>query len=209
MLSRYRSFLFASLFIAILSMACNSASQQNSANAHLSQPSQGSDSQTRPPDISKPFNLESFPSWRREAWQRFIQDGRFRMPEANSFKIPEAAKKDAYARIDIETATTRPFIIGDVNHDGFYQDIALIVEDSTNTSNERFSVIIFNEPADGKTVPEPFWLYRDRDLSNTTLNWWSGGLSIRTYNDDGKYSLCYVNWDAKTKTYSCDKEWKK
>jgi hypothetical protein len=85
----------------------------------------------------------------------------------------------------------------------------LIVEDSTKTPNERFGVIIFNEPADGKTAPAPIWLYRDRDLSKTTLNWWSGGLSVRTYNDDGTYKLCYVNWDAKTKVYSCDEKWKK
>lgn len=202
MLSRCQTLTLAILFVAILNMGCNSTAQ-------LSQPSQVSDRQNGPPDINKSLNLEDFPMWGKESLQSFFQDGRFRLPEAKSFRIPEAAKKDYYAHIDIETATTRPFIIGDINHDGLYQDIVLIVEDSTNADNERFSVVIFNEPADKNTASMPIWLYRDRDLSKATLNWWSGGLSIRVYNDDGTYNLCYVNWDAKTEAYSCDEKWKK
>lgn len=209
MLSKYRTFSFAILCVAILSMGCNLASHSAPANAQLGQPSQISDSQNRTLDLNQFFNLESFPVWTKGALQSFFLDGRFRISGPKSFRIPEAAKKETYARIDIETATTKPFITGDINHDGLYQDIVLIVEDSANAGNERFGIIIFNEPAGRKTAPTPIWLLRDRDLSRTTLNWWSGGLSIRTYNDDGTYKLCYVNWGAKTKAYSCDEKWRK
>lgn len=147
------------------------------------------------------------PEAEKEAWRLFTKSGQYRVAGKNDFHLSEAAKK--VQPNDVEKATTRPYVGGDINHDGAYNDFAVIVVDTTKSEPARFGLVIFNQPAERNGSYETHWLYRDRDLSKTILEWWSGGLAVREYRDDGSYQYCYVNWDQRAKAYSCEKDFKK
>lgn len=153
-------------------------------------------------------NREDAPEWRKSAWQYFVANGKYRFANAGDFTIPEAAMKDRYARLDLERATKYPFNSGDINHDTLSNDLAVIVVDNTRSDAARFGLVIFNEPTESRTISSPYWLYQNRDLSRTTLSPWSGGLTLRSYREDGTYELCYINWSKQRQAYSCDKEYK-
>lgn len=137
-----------------------------------------------------------------EAWQRFTADGRYRVARAEDFIIPDAARREGgeYLQRMLEF----PFIAGDVNRDGPSRDCAVIVVDTTRSDAERFGLVIFNAPEDDNTIPQPHWLYRERDLSRTVLGWDSEGLNLRTYRDDSTFALCRVRWDERRQRYFCN-----
>lgn len=203
---------FCLIFIfATLMIFSNCGRPMNGSQSQPSADNRIASSTPRQSDLSEDNNPNSVgaPEWRKEAWRRFIASGQYRIPYAGEFNIPDAAKKNEYTKIDLDNAIKRPFNTGDANHDNLFQDLAVIVVDTARGEKPRFGLIIFNEPQDGKTIPDPHWLYRERDLSMTTLSWWSGGLALRSYHEDGTYDLCYVNWDNKQQTYSCDKNYRK
>lgn len=162
----------------------------------------------RPPAHTSP-NAGDAPEWRKDAWNSFTASARYRVANESDFTIPEAAASNEYAGSDLARAIKYPFIAGDINHDGLTQDFAVITVDTSRADAARFSLVIFNQPADGATSAGPHWLYRDRDLSTTTLTWWSGGLAVRKYRADGTFDLCYVNWNKQRQEYSCDKAYKR
>lgn len=99
-----------------------------------------------------------------------------------------------------------PYVGGDINRDGAYNDFAAIVVDTTRTDPNRFSLVIFSQPTDLSGRYKTHLLFSERDLSKTLLEWWSGGLAVREYHDDGTYDYCVVKSDKAFQTYSCDKE---
>lgn len=147
------------------------------------------------------------PEEEKEAWRLFTKSGQYRVAGKDDFHLSEAAKK--VQPNDLEKATAHPYVGGDINHDGAYNDFAVVVVNTTQNERGRFGLVIFNQPPERKGSYETHWLYRDLDLSKTVLEWWSGGLAVREYRDDGSYQYCYVNWDQSAKTYSCDKDFKK
>ncbi len=137
-----------------------------------------------------------------EAWQRFTEDGRYRVARAADFKIPEVAmQENGY---DIGNAIKFAYVGEDINHDGLYRDRALIIIDTTRNDAKRLGLVIFNELKDKTTLPKPYWLYRERDLSRAVMFWSSGGLGIREYDEDGTYHLCRVRWNQLQQKYYCD-----
>lgn len=147
------------------------------------------------------------PEEEKEAWLLFTKSRQYRVAGENDFHLPEAAKKNRSG--DLDRAIEHPFVGGDINHDGAYNDFAVIVVDTTKNEADRFGVVIFNQQATRKGSYETHWLYRQQDLSKTVMEWWSGGLAIDRYNEDGSYQSCYVNWNGRLKTYTCDKDFKK
>lgn len=147
------------------------------------------------------------PAGEKEAWRLFTKDGQYRAARADDFQLPEAAKK--VQGVDLDKAISHPYIGGDINHDNDYNDFAVIVVDTQRDDAARFGLVIFTQSANGKGHYEPHWLYRERDLSRTVLEWWSGGLAVREYREDGTYQYCYVNWNRQARAFSCDKDFKK
>lgn len=139
-----------------------------------------------------------------EAWRRFMADGRYRIARASDFNFPEAARQ-SHER-DLVMYLAAPYVVNDIDRDYRSRDAAVIVVDTTRNDAERFGLVIFTEPedGDGETVPEPFWLYRDRDLSRTFIGWNSEGMNLRTYRDDGTYTVCYVKWERRQQRYFCN-----
>ena len=143
------------------------------------------------------------PEAAEEAWRLFVRSNQYRVASKDDFHLSEAAKK--VQPNDLEKAIAHPYVGGDINHDGAFNDFAVIVVDTPRNETARFGLVIFNQTAERNGSYETHWLYHERDLSRTVLEWWSGGLAVREYRDDGSYQYCYVNWNQRTKEYSCDK----
>ena len=140
-----------------------------------------------------------------QAWQNFIKDGRYRIARAEDFKMPEWTKTVYYSS-SIKSAMEYPYCDGDINHDGVHDDFAFIVVDKTRDDANRFSIVIFNTRKGGKGYNEPRWLYRDSDLSRTTLGRSSDGpMHISQYRDNGDYSFCFVKWNRQRREYECNR----
>lgn len=138
-----------------------------------------------------------------EAWERFTADGRYRIARAGDFNFPEAAWQRR--RVDLERYVAAPYVVNDIDRDYRSRDAAVVVGDTTRDDAERFGLVIFTEPADGdgETVPQPFWLYRDRDLSRTSIGWDSEGMALLHSRDDGTNAVCHVKWDRQRRRYDC------
>lgn len=154
-------------------------------------------------------NSPDAPEWRKEAWQRFTAEGKYRLANASDFSFSEAAKKKLQYSFgnDWYTKIAQPYIGGDINHDNASWDLAVIVVDVTHSEVPQFGLVVFNAPKDRGSIPTLHWLYRNRDLSKVVLTWWSGGLIIEEYREDGSSEACYVNWNEKRQAYSCDTEY--
>jgi len=141
-----------------------------------------------------------------EAWKQFIADGRYCVPGAQEFRIPEAAMADPYRKAGLKGTVKHPYGWGDFNKDLLSQDFVTFVVDKTKETPDRFGIVIFNEPREKGDIPQPHWVLRDQDLSRSTLDGGSGMFIISTYNEDGSSEGCYVNWDAGKESYSCDEK---
>ena len=82
--------------------------------------------------------------------------------------------------------------------------LAAIVVDTTKTDDNRFSLIIFSPPKDRKGSFETHWLYRDRDLSKSTVGRQSGSAYVTEYLDDGTSKSCQVRWNKQRKLFLCE-----
>src|SRR5207253_5640629 len=100
----------------------------------------------------------------RKAWEMFTESGIYRWAQAGDFHIPEWAMEDFYLAKDIERQTKSPFQSGDINSDNTYEDFAVIVIDTTKQNNNRYSLVIFNEPKGEQEEFTMHWLIRDTDL---------------------------------------------
>ncbi len=138
------------------------------------------------------------------AWKQFTKDGRYQIARASDFKMPEWTKTVYYSS-DIGLAMKYPYCDGDINRDGVQNDFAFIVVDSTRNDAARFGIVIFSKRKDGKDYESPRWLFRDSDLSTTTLGRSSGGpMHIVQYREDGTRRFCYVKWNRQLKEYYCE-----
>lgn len=138
-----------------------------------------------------------------EAWQRFTQDGRYRMARRDDFRIPEIVTRE---HPDSPFLTNKfAYVGGDFNRDGHYLDRAFVVVDTAVSSRERFGVVVFNAPEDNRTSPDAYWLFRGRDLSRTVLGAASELLYLTDYQEDGTFEVCHVRWSKQRQNYFCQK----
>lgn len=159
-------------------------------------------------EIEQDITLNRDISWMKETWKRFIADGRYCLPNAQQFDIPESAKKDKYRAMDLESLIKQPYTYGSFTKDLLNQDFIAIVIDKTLPPPNNFSVVIFPEPKDGKTVPKPYWLFKNQDLSHSTVGGASNMIVLSQYADDGTSKGCFVNWNEQLKQPSCDAKYK-
>jgi hypothetical protein len=148
------------------------------------------------------------PEGEKEVWRQFISQGRYRTAQADDFFLSLEARKIIGLTPDAPNDTVRsfktPYVGGDINHDGAYHDLAVIVVDKEKSDESRFGLVIFNEPAEKRGRYTAHWLYQDRNLSSTIINWWSGGLLLVHYKNNGDQQICSVRWSKQTQSYFCD-----
>jgi hypothetical protein len=148
------------------------------------------------------------PEGEKEVWRQFISQGRYRAAQADDFFLSLEARKilglaPDTPNDDIHSFKT-PYVGGDINHDRAYNDLAVIVVDKEKRDESRFGLVIFNEPTkkDGKYTTH--WLYRGRNLSSTMIRWWSGGLLLVNFKNNGDQQICSVKWNEQIQSYFCD-----
>jgi len=84
--------------------------------------------------------------------------------------------------------------------DRFYH-LAAIVVDTQRTDDARFGLVIFSAPKNGNGAYQPYWLYRDKDLSRTVVWTGSGDLMVGEYRDDGARDASFIHWDVQRKQF--------
>ena len=148
------------------------------------------------------------PEGEKEVWRQFISQGRYRAAQADDFFLSLESRKTLGLAPDAPNdgiaSFKAPYVGGDINHDRAYNDLAVIVVDKEKRDEGRFGLVIFNEPAkkDGKYTTH--WLYRDRNLSSTMIRWWSGGLLLVNFKNNGDQQICSVKWNEQIRSYFCN-----
>lgn len=166
----------------------------------------GTDSLCREPNIAgSSIETRDF-LWMQEAWKQFVADGRYCVPGPQEFRIPEAAKTDPEMKSDLEGAVKHPYGWGDFNKDHRSEDFVAFVIDKTREPPDRFGIVIFHQPGDRNKISRPYWVFKDQDLSRSRFDGGSGIFLIRTYFEDGSSKVCYVKWNPRRQSYSCQEK---
>jgi hypothetical protein len=138
-------------------------------------------------------------------WQEFVSEGKYRLASAKDFNFPHSAwfpeNWKGRRNRDLEAFVQQPFR----NSSGNWNGLAVFVVDLTRIDSERFSIAIFTEPDRDRdqNIPQPIWLYKDRDLSRTQLAGDHEGLTLANYREDGSYTLCHIKFNKRKQNYEC------
>jgi hypothetical protein len=148
------------------------------------------------------------PEGEKEVWRQFISQGRYRTAQADDFFLSLESRKTLglapVAPNDAVDSFKAPYVGGDINRDGAYNDLAVIVVDKEKRDESRFGLVIFNEPAEKDGKYTTHWLYRGRNLSSTMIRWWSGGLLLVNFKNNGDQQICSVKWNERIRSYFRD-----
>jgi hypothetical protein len=137
------------------------------------------------------------------AWLRLTEDGRYRMARRDDFQIPEAVMKE---HLNDPFFTNKfAYVGGDFDRDGHLMDRAFIIVDTTTTRKSRFGLVVFNAPADERSLPSVHWVFKAHDLSKSVLSAATDVLYVTEYHEDDTQDVCHVRWDKKREEYSCEK----
>lgn len=197
-----------SLLAAILCLACNSTVTQLSEVPRVETQSEQSQPEATATPFAEPvtpIEAHKFTTSLRETWQRFTASGQYRLAQTSDMHFSERAKEGVSRNI---VANPIPFVYiwGELNFKKRVEDdhLAAIVVDTTKNDNNRFSIVIFSPPEDKKDAYETHWLYRNRDLSKTTINRASGEFYVTEHLEDGTQKSCSVNWKKQKKKFFCE-----
>ena len=132
------------------------------------------------------------------AWRTFTADGRYRLARKDDFKPPARAFGS-----DDPLNSIFAYCWGQLGYDGRSDrdHLAAIVIDTHRSDDARFSLVIFSVAKNGDGTYQPYWLYRNRDLSRTVVWTGSGDLMVADYRDDGSRVASLVHWDAARKQF--------
>lgn len=136
-------------------------------------------------------------------WKDFAADGQYRLAQSFDMTFSEAAK----SKLPGQGKSLIPYeyVSGDLGFGKRIEDdhLAAIVVDTTKDGNSKFGLVIFSPVKNSKDKYETNWLYRDKDLSKTTVNKASGELYVTTYSEDDSRKTCSVNWNMKINKFEC------
>jgi hypothetical protein len=140
----------------------------------------------------------------REAWRRFVQDGRYRLARLEDMKFGEAARRKL-PLAEGKYLVTYEFPWGELgyNQTPGAEHLAALVVDNTQPEGSRLGLVIFSSPKDKGGAYVPHWLRSRLDLSRVTLHRASGELYVHERRDDGTEGVCNVGWDKGRKAYVC------
>jgi hypothetical protein len=133
------------------------------------------------------------------AWHTFTKDGRYRLARKDDFKPPARAFGS-----DDPLNSIFAYCWGRIGYDphrDHWYHLAAIVVDTHRTDDTRFGLVIFSAPKNGDGTYQPYWLYRERDLSRTVVWTGSGDLMVGEYRDDGSRDASFVQWDTRRNQY--------
>lgn len=191
-------FLIFVLFVLCLGCANSTQESVTAINGNIQTPSE---TPTIEKDEARPI-IEN--DALRAAWQDFVGNGRHRIATIADMNFSETAKKRLR-----ESYHTWPLpgvmVWGDLGYEkriGEDHFVAIVV-DIARSDSERFGLVIFSPPANKEKTYELNWLYKDRDLSRTTISRASGYLIVNEYLDDGSTEGCFVSWSKQEGRFGC------
>ncbi len=192
------------LLILTLFCACSSANMQTQSNVAQANQTDNKFEVIQEKPLTEPLNIRGeFPESLRKKWQEFTANGQYRLAQVSDMKFSEAAKQSLPGK----GVAGFPYAYswGDLNYPKRIEDdhLAAIVVDTTKNDSGKFSLVIFSPIKDRKDEYAINWLYRERDLSASTINRASGELYFSQYFDDGSRKACSVKWNAKLKQFNC------
>lgn len=160
---------------------------------------------TSPPDeLDEKLSFISSDDVREDLKKMFRQQN-YRLAEKSDFQIPTKAMETEY-KGEIEKSTARPYMVNDMNKDGLFADFALIVVNTKKSGNDRFSLVIFNQPKNIVDDYQMIWVYKDQDLSHQILTWLESHLTVIDFDADGRAKKCFITWNNDKQNYSCDEK---
>jgi hypothetical protein len=132
-----------------------------------------------------------------KAWERFLQDGRYRLALPEDFNFSEAAKKSINKRGNWQRDATEPYQF-------WCMGFVAIVVDTSKVGDNRFGLICFPEKwkEDGLVAQKPYWLFVNKDLSKAILSRASCHHWVFEYADDGSEKTHYLNFDKRNNKYA-------
>ncbi len=190
---------FLILGSAVLAGCHSSATRPSSASApekkESAPPRQAAERRITDPTATGESNSEAL----RKAWQRFTANGQYRLAQTEDMRFSEAA-----SRTNRINNIPYIYIWGNLAYKKRVEDdhLAAIVVDTTRNDENRFGLVIFSPP-EGSEDYKIHWLYRERDLSRTTLSRASGSFFVSEYLDDGTQQTCIVHWYRSRKQFEC------
>lgn len=154
--------------------------------------------------FTEPIELNKIPENIKPIWKDFVSEGKYRLAQPSDMTFSEAAKSELPGQ-GKTPITPYVYAWGDLGFDKRIEDdhLAAIVVDTTKTGDDKFGLIIFSPVKNTKDKYEINWIYRDADLSKTTVSRASGELYVATFSDDGSRKACSVNWNRKLKKFEC------
>lgn len=181
------------IFALLISLcACKSVESQSNNSLPVSNQSVV---KTEPKVVTEPleYPFNKVPEHLKPIWDEFTKSGQYRLAQHSEMQIPE-------------NILPYDYIWGDLGFDKRAEDnhLAAIVVDTTKTDDNKFGLVIFSPIKGTKDKYEINWLYRDKDLSKTTVNRASGEFYVAEYSDDGSRKSCSVNWNKKLKIFVCN-----
>lgn len=130
----------------------------------------------------------------KQAWLKFTADGRYRLAVRSDMKWREPkARAFAYAWSSLGY---------DRHESGYYHLAAIVVDKQSDTAN-GFALVVFSAPKSGDGSYRPYFVFRNRDLSNSHLAEYLGLLDLVIENEHGSKVRCSIQWDPKNTNYVC------
>lgn len=188
------------IFVLLISIcACSSVeSQSNNSLPSSNQSVIQNEPKLLNEPIEYPFN--KVPDNLKAVWTEFTKSGQYRLAQPSEMTFSEKAKSQLSKEI-----LPYEYVWGDLGFEKRIEDnhLASIVVDTTKTDANKFGLVIFSPIRGTKDKYETNWLYRDKDLSKTTVNRASGEFYVTEYLDDGSRKACSVKWNKKAKKFEC------
>lgn len=160
---------------------------------------------TEPIEFTGIKSNDKIPENIRQIWRDFVSDGKYRLAQPSDMTFTEAAKSLLPGQ-GKSPIVPYEYVWGDLNFQKRIEDehLAAIVVDITKNGSEKFGLVIFSPVKNTNDKYDINWLYRDKDLSKTTVHRASGDLFVAEYLDDGSRNVCSVNWNQKLKKFECN-----
>lgn len=192
------------LILAILTFSCACSSEVTKTKNELTQTNKSVEKSensetivfTEPIKFTGIQGSDKVPENIRNTWQKFTSNGQYRLAQPSDMTFSESAKSQLPPYV---------YIWGELNYQKRIEDdhLAAIVVDTTKNSFDKFSLVIFSPRSDKKDEYDINGLYRNQDLSKTTVQRASGELYVARYPDDGSREACSVIWNKKLKKFEC------
>jgi hypothetical protein len=185
------------LIIAVLAFVCACNSVVSQTNKESNQIEQTViKSETKDDVVFTELNDSPFdktPEKIQKVWKKFTANGQYRLAQPSEINVSKSVRPYVY-------------IWGDLNYDKRIEDdhLAAIVVDMTKNDQNRFCLVIFSPIKNAKDKYDINWLYRDKDLSKTTVSRASGEFYVEQFSDDGNRKACSVNWNKKRQIFECN-----